>query len=156
MSWTLAGLSLVAGLASALLPFINAETLAAGASRVNRDELPVVVVALAAGQTIGKLVLFDLAGRGASRLAGRAHRSPVHLRSVSRIASRQVAGFQVISSRLPVVAVSAFTGLPPLAAVAVAAGTTDTNRSGFAAACFVGRVLRFGLIAYGLTFVLVH
>lgn len=49
-------------------------------------------------------------------------------------------------------AVSALTGFPPLAAVAVAAGTTSTKRFGFAAACFTGRTLRFGLIAYGLAF----
>jgi membrane protein YqaA with SNARE-associated domain len=156
MSWTVAGLALLAGLASALLPFVNAEALAAGASRANKDLLPVVVVALAAGQTIGKLVLFDLAGRGASRLAGRTHRHPHPMRSISRIASRHVTGLRAASSKLPVVAVSAFTGLPPLAAVAVAAGTTNINRTGFAAACFVGRTLRFALIAYGLTFAFVH
>ena len=78
------------------------------------------------------------------------------MRTLSRIATRQVAGLQAASSRLPVVAISALTGLPPLAAVAVAAGTTQTNRTGFAAACFVGRTLRFALIAYGLTFIFVH
>ena len=156
MNWTLAVLSRLAGLVSALLPFVNAEALAAGASRANRDHMPVVVVALAAGQTIGKLVLFEVASRGAKRLAGRTHRRPIRMRTLSRIATRQVAGLQAASSRLPVVAISALTGLPPLAAVAVAAGTTQTNRTGFAAACFVGRTLRFALIAYGLTFIFVH
>jgi membrane protein YqaA with SNARE-associated domain len=156
MSWTVAGLSLIAGLVSALIPFVNAEALAAGASRANKDLLPVVVVALAAGQTIGKLALFELSGRGASRLAGRTHSRPAPTRWASKLASRSVSGIQVASSKLPVVAVSAFTGIPPLAAVAVAAGTTDTHRSGFAAACFVGRTLRFALIAYGLAFMFVH
>lgn len=156
MIWAVAVLSLLGGLASALLPFVNAEALAAGASRANRDLLPVVVVALAAGQTIGKLTLFELAGRGASRLARRSHSRHVSVRPLARIASRHLVGLQTASSRLPVVAVSAVTGLPPLAAVAVAAGTTHTSRSGFAAACFVGRTLRFALIAYGLSFVFVH
>jgi membrane protein YqaA with SNARE-associated domain len=156
MNWPLAVLSLLAGLVSALLPFVNAEALAAGASRTDRDLMPVLVVALAAGQTIGKLVLFEVASRGAKRLAGRTHRRPIRMRTLSRIATRQVAGLQAASSRLPVVAISALTGLPPLAAVAVAAGTTQTNRTGFAAACFVGRTLRFALIAYGLTFIFVH
>ena len=154
MSWTLAVLSLLAGVASALLPFVNAEALAAGASRVHKD-LPVLVVALAAGQTFGKLTLFELARRGASRLARRTDGSHLPERPVSRIAARQMIGLQNASSRVPVIAVSALTGLPPLAAVAVAAGTTSTKRSGFAAACFFGRALRFGLIAYGLTFIFI-
>jgi membrane protein YqaA with SNARE-associated domain len=156
MSWMVAGLSLLAGLASALFPLVNAEALAAGASRANKDLLPIVVVALAAGQTIGKLTLFELAGRGAARLTRRSHERPARVRPILRLASRHATALQSASSRLPVVAVSAFIGLPPLAAVAVAAGTTSTKRSWFAAACFTGRALRFGLIAYGLTFVVVH
>jgi membrane protein YqaA with SNARE-associated domain len=152
MSWGVAGLSLLAGLASALFPLVNAEAVAAGASRVHRDLLPVVVVALAAGQTLGKLTLFELAGRGSARLARRPHRRPNRVRPMSRFASRQATALRSASSRLPVVAVSALTGFPPLAAVALAAGTTSTKRSGFAAACFTGRTLRFGLIAYGLAF----
>jgi len=156
MSWTVAALSLLGGFASALLPFVNAEALAAGASRTNKDLMPIVVVALAAGQTIGKLALFELSGRGASRLGHRTHTPPVHTRAVWRWASRSMTGIQTASSKLPVVAVSALTGVPPLAAVAVAAGTTQTHRSAFAAACFVGRTLRFSLIAYGLAFMFVH
>lgn len=156
MSATLAVLSLLAGLASALFPLMNAEAIAAGASRANKDLLPIVVVALAAGQTIGKLTLFELAARGSARLARRSHERPARNRPISRLASRQATALQAASSRLPVVAVSAFTGLPPLAAVAVAAGTTSTKRSGFAAVCFTGRTLRFGLIAYGMTFIFVH
>ena len=153
MNWALAVLSLLAGLVSALLPFVNAEALAAGASKASRDHRQVVVVALAAGQTIGKLVLFEVASRGAKRLAARTTKRPTRLRAISRIATRQVAGLQAASSKLPVVAISALTGLPPLAAVAVAAGTTQINRTGFVAACFVGRTLRFALIAYGLTLI---
>jgi membrane protein YqaA with SNARE-associated domain len=156
MSEALAVLSLLAGLVSALLPFVNAEALAVGASKTSREHLPLVVVALAAGQTIGKLVLFEIASRAAQRLAARTHRRPIRLRTISRIATRHVAGLQAASSRLPVVAISALTGLPPLAAVAVAAGTTQINRTGFVAACFVGRTLRFALIAYGLTFIFFH
>jgi membrane protein YqaA with SNARE-associated domain len=156
MNGALAVLSLLAGLVSALLPFVNAEALAAGASKASRDHLRVVVVALAAGQTIGKLVLFEVASRGAKRLATRSHRRSIRPRTISRIATRHMAGLQAASSRLPVVAISALTGLPPLAAVAVAAGTTQINRTGFAAACFVGRTLRFALIAYGLTIIFFH
>lgn len=153
MSATVAIVTLLAGLASALFPLMNAEALAAAASRSNRDLLPVVVVALAAGQTLGKLILFELAGRSASRLGRRTPGRPDRTRAIARIASRHATSLQSASSKLPVVAMSAFTGLPPLAAVAVAAGTTSTKRSGFAAACFTGRALRFGLIAYGMTFI---
>jgi membrane protein YqaA with SNARE-associated domain len=101
-------------------------------------------------------VLFEVARRGASRFAGRTHKPPIRMRTISRIASRHVVGLQAAGSRLPVVMVSALTGLPPLAAVAVVAGTTQTTRAGFATACFVGRTLRFALIAYGLTLIFVH
>jgi membrane protein YqaA with SNARE-associated domain len=159
MNWALAVLTLLAGLASALVPVVNAEALAAGASgasRAHRDLLPVLVVLLAAGQTIGKLILFDLAGRGHARLAGRTRDDQGSARTLTRIAARPVTRLRTASAKVPVVAVSALTGLPPLAAVAVAAGTTHTSRSGFAAACFAGRTARFALIAYGLTFLLVH
>ncbi len=155
MSATAVVLSLLAGLASALLPFVNAEALAATASRADRDLMPVLVVALAGGQTIGKLTLFELAGRGAARLARRTHERPARRLPISRLAARQATALQSASSRLSVVAVSALTGFPPLAAVAVAAGTTTTKRSGFAAACFTGRTLRFGLIAYGMSIIFV-
>jgi membrane protein YqaA with SNARE-associated domain len=156
MSWTLALLSLLAGLASALLPFVNAEALAAGASRAHRDLVPVLVVALAAGQTLGKLTLFELAGRGASRLGRRSPRHSVHDGAISRIASRHATTLQTAGSKVPVVAVSALTGLPPLAAVAVVAGTAHAKRLGFVVACFTGRTVRFAVIAYGLTLVLVR
>jgi membrane protein YqaA with SNARE-associated domain len=83
-------------------------------------------------------------------------RRPDRKRAIARIASRRATSLQSARSKLPDVAVSAFTGLPPLAAVAVAAGTTSTKRSGFAAACFTGRALRFGLIAYGMTALPLH
>ena len=156
MSWTSPPSACWPDSVSALLPFVNAEALAAGASRTSRDLMPVVVVALAAGQTIGKLVLFEAASRSAARLAGRAQRPPIRTRTDLPRRLPSMAGLQAASSRLPVVAISALTGLPPLAAVAVAAGTTRTNRSGFAATCFAGRTLRFALIAYGLTFVFVR
>jgi membrane protein YqaA with SNARE-associated domain len=156
MSWTLAVLGLLAGLASALLPFVNAEALAAGTSRFNRDLMPLMVVALAAGQTIGKLLLFEAARRSTAHLAGRPHRPAHGLRRIARTTSRHVTGVREASARLPVVALSALTGLPPLAVVAVAAGTTRTNRTRFAAACFVGRTFRFALIAYGLRIVFVR
>jgi membrane protein YqaA with SNARE-associated domain len=131
-----------------VVPVVNAEALAAGASR-STDLMPVVVVGLAAGQTIGKLMLFEAARHGSARYAGRSHTSLTGTWTVPRIVGRPVATLQVASSRLPVVAVSALTGLPPLAAVAVAAGTTQVKRRGFAATCLVGRTLRLALIAYG-------
>lgn len=153
MNWTVAALSLLAGVASALVPVVNAEALAAGASRVNRDLMPVVVFALAAGQTIGKLILFEAARHGTARYARGAHARLTGTWTMPPIVGHPVATLQVASSKLPVVAISALTGFPPLAAVAIAAGTTEVKRTGFAAACLGGRTLRFALIAYGLSFI---
>ncbi len=66
MTWVL--MALLTGTASALLPVVNAELYAvAAAGRSSWATVILVVLALAIGQTAGKLVLFEAARRGSGR-----------------------------------------------------------------------------------------
>lgn len=123
--------ALGAGTASALVPVVNAEAYAVLAATRSHAWLTVLLVlALAAGQTAGKLVLFESARRGASRWAAKL--------TESRWAGR--------ATGPPVVLVSAAVGLPPLAVVSLASGAAGQGRWLFAALCLLGRTARFAVL----------
>ena len=136
------GLSGLVGFVSALVPVVNAEAWALAAAARTQPALALLVVAaLAAGQTAGKLVLFEAARRGSSRFArhgrdGRTTRWGERIRSA--LATRR--------SAVPLVLASASAGLPPLAAVSLAAGAAGQPRWEFGAACLVGRAARFAVL----------
>jgi membrane protein YqaA with SNARE-associated domain len=123
--------ALGAGVASALLPLVNAEAYAVVAATRTHAWLAVaLVLALAAGQTTGKLVLFESARRGGTRFAAKLRQS----RWAGRVTGP------------PVVLVSAAIGLPPLAIVSLASGAAGQPRWLFALLCLLGRTARFGVI----------
>lgn len=129
------------GLASALVPVVNAEAYAVLAGH-RTGHAVVVVVALAIGQTAGKLLLFEAARRGTGRWSqklGRRNRSARWTEPVRRWLSNRRTG-------LPTVFVSAAVGIPPLALVSLAAGTANLRRWEFATACLAGRVIRFAAL----------
>ena len=137
-------LAVLVGAASALVPLVNAEVYAlASAGRSAPATALLVVVALAAGQTLGKLVLFEAARRGSGRFTRRhAPRSPRAARWSQRIG-------QALRSRRtghPLVLASAVLGLPPLAAVSLAAGASGQRRWEFGVVCLVGRTARFAVL----------
>ncbi len=138
-----AGAALGVGVGSALLPLFNAEAYAVLVAVSSKPAAAVVLVlALAAGQTAGKLVLFGAARRGVQR------RPPG---PPSRWASRVA---RLLRSRCggPVlVLASATTGVPPLAVVSLAAGAAGQRWWVFAALCLLGRVGRFAAIVLPLT-----
>jgi membrane protein YqaA with SNARE-associated domain len=139
----LAALAAVAvGLGSALVPLLNAEVYAvAAAGGVHPAFVPVLVVALAGGQTVGKVALFEAARRGSARL--RRHRTRPPGRWSARIG-------RALSSRRSgnsLVLASAAFGLPPLATVSLAAGASGLRRWEFALLCLAGRTARFGALA---------
>jgi membrane protein YqaA with SNARE-associated domain len=116
------------GAASALLPLVNAEAYAILAATRSHAWLAVLLVlALAIGQTAGKLVLFESARRGAGRWAAKL--------ADSRWAGRATGPFVVLGS--------ATLGLPPLAIVSLAAGAAGQRRLTFGVLCLVGRTVRF-------------
>ena len=119
------------GAASALLPLVNAEAYAILAATRSHAWLAVVlVIALAVGQTAGKLVLFESARRGAGRWAAKL--------ADSRWAGRATGPAVVLGS--------AALGLPPLAIVSLAAGAAGQRRWTFGVLCLVGRTARFAVL----------
>ncbi|MFF4893547.1 VTT domain-containing protein [Micromonospora chersina] len=143
-----AGLALGYGLASALVPIVNAEAYAVVAGHRGGHAL-VTVIALALGQTAGKLLLFDAARRGTGRLAQiLAHRSRPGRAAAAgaRWAGRIQRWLSRRRTALPTVLASAAIGVPPLAVVSLAAGTAGLRHREFAVACLLGRVIRFALL----------
>lgn len=141
------GLAAATGIASALVPVVNAEAYAlVTAARPGFAPAWSVVVALAAGQTCGKLVLFESARRGATAWLRRLHRAPADSRG-SRWSGRVSACLRSRRAGPALVLASAGLGLPPLAAVSLAAGAAGQRRWVFTAACLIGRTARFAALA---------
>ena len=146
MNWLAeSGLAAAIGVASALLPIVNAETYALlAAARTHGVEAVAVVLALAVGQTIGKLVLFQAARQGSGRLhtrlcrRGEGRAARWHDRLCGLMTRRRTG--------LPTVLASAAVGLPPLALVSLAAGASAQRRWEFGTVCLVGRSVRFAAL----------
>jgi membrane protein YqaA with SNARE-associated domain len=133
------------GVASALLPVINAEAYAVVAGHRTGHAVLLIVV-LAFGQTAGKLLLFEAARRGTGRLHRKlAHRNRSGRAQVlaTRWADRLNRWLSTRRTGLPTVFVSAAAGVPPLALVSLAAGAANLRHWEFAATCLAGRLLRF-------------
>jgi membrane protein YqaA with SNARE-associated domain len=131
--------------ASALVPLINIEAYLLAAAVTVNDAWWLLALAAAAGQTLGKLLLF-LAARGAIRgawLTGRLHHKGVSDGRAARW-MRKVRTHR--SGPVAVLATSAVLGLPPLLATSVVAGTTTMRPALFGAVCLFGRWARFCLL----------
>lgn len=140
-------LAVVVGVASALLPLINAEAFALLAvARTPVLLAVVVVVALAVGQTVGKLVLFEAARRGSGRLHARFAGHGEGGRA-ARWADRVRGWLTRRRTGVPTVLAAASLGLPPLAVVSLAAGAAGQRRWEFGVICLVGRTARFAALA---------
>jgi len=129
------------GLGSALVPLLNAEVYAVATAGTHPALALAVVLALACGQTVGKLALFEAARRGSGRLR-RGRTAPPgrwSARISGALASRRTG--------VPLVLASAVLGLPPLAAVSLAAGASGQRRWEFGLVCLVGRTARFAVLA---------
>ena len=132
--------SAVVGLGSALLPLLNAEVYAVATAGTHPAVALAVVLALAGGQTAGKLALFEAARRGSGRLLRRRTRPPGRWSGrISRALGSRRTG-------TPLVLASAVLGLPPLAAVSLAAGASGQRRWEFGLLCLVGRTARFAVL----------
>ncbi|MFF5052860.1 VTT domain-containing protein [Micromonospora sp. NPDC000663] len=148
-----AALGLGYGLASALVPVINAEAYAVVAGH-RGDHALVAVLALSLGQTAGKLILFESARRGSGRLARKLGKQSRPGRTAARAARWTGPIRRWLSHRrtaLPTVLVSAAVGVPPLALVSFAAGTAGLRHWEFAVACLLGRVIRFAALVLPAT-----
>lgn len=141
-------MSLGVGAGSALMPLINAEAyVLAAVLRLERPQLVVVVLAVALGQTAGKLLLFQAARHGTTRFEK--HRRPSTTHRWTRRITRALASTR---TGVPLVLTSAAVGLPPLAIVSLAAGAAGQVTWHFTLACLLGRTLRFAVICISLAY----
>lgn len=136
LAWVLAAAT---GVASAWVPLINAEAALAAAGLGTPAATALgVSLALAGGQTAGKLAMFQAARRGAARKRRGQHRKPApqwQLRLLAKMrGQRRTDG---------VVLLSASVGLPPLALVSVVAGGLQGSAKHFTCCCLAGRTARF-------------
>ena len=118
---------------SSLIPLVNAELLLIGLAVASPASAPLLVVVMAAGQMVGKSVLF-LGG-------GRLTRSKLE----SRLARWRLDG-RTRRARAPLIGISAFTGLPPFYLVSIAAPALGVSFRTFLAVGLAGRLLRFGAL----------
>lgn len=132
------------GAASAVMPLVNAEAVAAVIAAISPMPLAVICgIALGAGQTAGKVVIYEAARAGRRRLA--AHVGPPD-RPPGRMARAGAKLLALLDGRwqcVGIVLLSAVVGLPPLLATAVAAGAVQMRRLDFVLCCLLGRSARF-------------
>jgi membrane protein YqaA with SNARE-associated domain len=133
------------GIASAVVPLVNAETAAGAAGLKMSIGLAIAVsVALALGQTLGKICLFEAARKGARVREARAKECP--RKPMPPWQRRLVASLNGRWQANGVVLLSAGVGLPPLAIVSIAAGAVQSRRLDFAVCCLLGRTIRFATV----------
>ncbi|WP_375433503.1 hypothetical protein [uncultured Friedmanniella sp.] len=145
------------GVLSALVPLANAEAYVF-ASQLARKAGPLsVIIGVAVGQTIGKVLLFYGVRRGKEFRGVRRHRAVLRQQPVGPVRTRlrRVLAYLLLlvgQKRwgLPITFVAAVVGLPPLYAVALLAGATRMRLGYFAVVVLAGRLLRFALVAYGV------
>jgi membrane protein YqaA with SNARE-associated domain len=148
------------GLLSAFLPFTPAEPYLIAAVATTGAAPVALGVAAAAGQTVGKVLIF-LGARGAVRspwLQRRlSRRTPAASQPPGRLgtmlARPKAAGARLVEvmerprQAIGMLLVSAVTGFPPLLAASVYLGRTPMRPAAFAATCLLGRTIRFVMIA---------
>ncbi len=141
--------TLLTGVASSVVPLVNAEAYALLRGQGSLLAAVVLVTALALGQTLGKSAILELSRRGSARIrrfrAASATSDPTTEVPDSR-RRRILRQLSRTGSSTPVLFASASLGLPPLAATAVTAGATGVSHRRFAVVCFIGRALRFGIV----------
>jgi len=141
---------LVLGFASALLPVLNIEAYLAVLAAVSEvGSVWTLSFAAAVGQMAGKLIWYQI---GASSLSwGWVRRKVEKPKAQARLELWRTRTQErpVLSGVL--VLVSAVTGLPPFAVLAVLAGQLRMNLSLFLTLGLVGRWLRFATVLGGMT-----
>ncbi|UMG92979.1 VTT domain-containing protein [Nocardioides sp. TF02-7] len=140
------GISIV----SALVPFLPIEfyILGAGASEPGVPAAVALGIAAGAGATVGKIIWYEVARRGAgSRWAQRRLSQPKikagYDRWVDRLQGRPWFGIGVVF-------VAASAGIPPLLVVAAVAGVLRMPLWAFVPTVLVGRTIRFTALFLGV------
>jgi len=143
-----AALLLAIGFASALVPLINIEAyLGVRATVASLDSVWLLAFVAAVGQMLGKLVWYYI---GASALSwGWVRRRVEKPKNLARLElwRRRTHDRPMLAAGL--VLVSAFTGFPPFAVLAVLAGQLRMSLTLFMLVGLVGRWLRFAAVLGG-------
>ena len=145
------------GTLSAVVPVANAEAYVAANQLVHAAGPLAVVIGVALGQTLGKVLLFYGVRRGKNAPFVRHRRAALRAHPVGPARARFRAAVRALLDLvgqkrwgLPITFVAAVVGLPPLYAVALLAGATRMRLVYFGGVVLVGRLLRFVLVAYGV------
>jgi membrane protein YqaA with SNARE-associated domain len=138
--WEILGGLLVGTAVSGVLPLVNAELLVAGAAVAAPGiGVPILAAVSATGQMISKTLLFGVARWAPARL-------PKKAQSTLERASQSVARRGGTAGSL--VFTSAALGLPPFYGVSLVAGALGMSLRSFVVSGGVGRLLRFGALAW--------
>jgi uncharacterized membrane protein YdjX (TVP38/TMEM64 family) len=136
------------GVGSALIPVLNAEAAVGAAGATLPVGLALTTsIALAVGQTAGKIALFEAARKGAQL---RAAKKKEPKKAMPGWQQRLVKSLDGRWQTNGVVLLSAGVGLPPLAIVSIAAGAVQSRRMDFAVCCLLGRTVRFLIVVSAL------
>lgn len=136
--------------ASALIPVLNVEIYLAALPNVEERAFEFAVVA-GTGQTIGK-ILWYYAGVHSMKVSWLKKKMETEKWQASyQKWHRRIVGRPVLAGTICFV--SAFSGFPPLAIIAVLAGSLRMNLPVFIGTCLVGRILRFWLVLEGAEWV---
>lgn len=155
------------GLASGLVPLVNAEALLAAAVAGSPHAWLLLVLGVATGQSTAKVLIYLMARDGPERLGRLARLRPLaplvmrirvrasadmgvpsRSRSLRTVWVRSLRHLHTPVAGTALVGVSAVVGLPPLAVVSGLAGVARLRLGLFVPACLVGRLIRFALIAW--------
>jgi membrane protein YqaA with SNARE-associated domain len=139
-------------IASALLPFLPMEVYILGAAAAEPG-VPAAIalgVAAGAGATVGKIIWYEAARRGAESTWAQKKLSSPKVKAgyekwVARMQGRPVYATSVMF-------VAASVGLPPLLVMAAVAGLLKMPMWVFVPTVFVGRTVRFTLLFLGVDF----
>jgi membrane protein YqaA with SNARE-associated domain len=139
------GMAIGVGVASAVIPIVNAEVAVSTAGLTMSIGLALgISIALATGQTLGKICLFEAARKGAEV---RAAKKQTPKKPTPPWQQRLLKSLEGRWRTNGVVLLSAGLGLPPLALVSIAAGAVKSRRVDFAVCCLAGRSVRFVTVA---------
>jgi membrane protein YqaA with SNARE-associated domain len=136
--------------ASALVPVLNVEIYLAALPNVEERAFEFAVVA-GTGQTLGKIIWF-YAGIHSMKVSWLKRKMETEKWQASYQKWHQrIVGRPVLAGTITFV--SAFSGFPPLAIIAVLAGSLRMNLPLFIGTTLVGRILRFWLVLEGAEWV---
>src|SRR5262245_31903172 len=138
---------------SAVIPWVNAEAIVIALPAIAHSptELAGLVIVVTIGQMAGKCVVYVAGRRG---LALRERRESKGVRFGTGTIAEHVARWRARAANSPwqavgLVGLSSVAGIPPFYVMSAVAGAVGMNLGWFLAAGTVGRLVRFGVLAFG-------